>query len=179
MTEIRTFVIIGPESTGKSTLCKKLADFYRTLWVKEYARQYLEENGKNYIYEDLLKIAKGQIALEEKVLEEASLNKKADKIFIDTDMYVMEVWCEYVFNKCYNWILNRIAERKYSGYLLCGIDLPWIQDELREYPNKKIREKLYLFYKEIMANQNVPWVEISGDYEERFEKAKNFIEKHS
>ncbi len=98
-------------------------------------------------------------------------------LFIDTDMYVMKVWCEYVFNKCHNWILNRIAERKYDGYLLCNTDLPWVKDNLREYPDVETRNRLYHFYKDIMINQSVPWINISGNYKERLDKAINFIEK--
>ena len=66
----------------------------------------------------------------------------------------MKVWCEYVFNKCHNWILNRIAERKYDGYLLCNPDLPWTHDSLREYPDEKVRKKLYHFYKECNDQSN-------------------------
>ena len=88
----------------------------------------------------------------------------------------MKVWCEYVFDRCHNWILNRIAERNYDGYLLCNADLPWIRDNLREYPDVETRIKLYHFYKDILVNQSLPWVNISGNYQERFEKAVIFIE---
>ena len=98
-------------------------------------------------------------------------------VFIDTDMNVMKVWNEFVFEKCHPWILNRIAERKYDLYLLCNIDLPWVKDELREYPDLKTRERLYQHYKDIMLNQHVPWVEISGTYEERFQKAIAGVDK--
>ena len=67
METIKKIVIIGPESTGKSTLCEKLAAHYQTLWVPEYAREYLEKHGTDYSYEDLLTIAKGQIELEERI----------------------------------------------------------------------------------------------------------------
>jgi nicotinamide riboside kinase len=97
-------------------------------------------------------------------------------LFIDTDMYVMKVWCEFVFNKCHNWILNQIATRHYDAYLLCDVDLPWIEDKLREYPDIKMREKLYHFYKDLMIHQSVPWCIISGDKEERLNKAISFIE---
>ena len=160
---MKKIVIIGPESTGKSTLCEQLAAHYKTEWVREYAREYLLINGKEYNYDDLLDIAKGQIAEEELVV--------GSLIFIDTDMYVMKVWCEYVFGKCHHWILNRIVERQYDLYLLCNIDLPWVKDELREYPDLKARKKLYRYYKEIMINQHVPWAEISGTYEERLQMA--------
>src|SRR5665647_1943314 len=189
METIKKIVVIGPESTGKSTLCKKLAGHYNTLWVPEYARKYLEKTGAEYTYDTLLTIAKGQIDLEEGIRYQVSgISKKnlqnysyshsgaGNLLFIDTDMYVMKVWCEFVFNNCHNWILNRIAERKYDLYLLCDVDLPWIADPLREYPDKKVRKKLYHFYKDLMINQSIPWCNISGNYEERFEKAVHFIE---
>jgi nicotinamide riboside kinase len=94
-------------------------------------------------------------------------------------MYVMKVWCEYVFNKCHSWILNQIAKRKYDGYLLCNTDLPWVLDNLREYPDLETRNKIYHFYKDILINQPVPWVEITGNYEERVTKAISFVKDFS
>jgi NadR type nicotinamide-nucleotide adenylyltransferase len=179
MEAMKKFVVIGPESTGKSTLCSQLAEHYKTHWVPEYAREYLETNGMAYTYDDLLIIAKGQIKLEES-FEAGPIALPDDSsplLFIDTDMYVMKVWCEYVFNKCHNWILNRIAERHYDGYLLCNADLPWVKDNLREYPDEGPRNKLFHFYKDLMVNQPVPWVNITGNYEERFQTAENFIER--
>jgi NadR type nicotinamide-nucleotide adenylyltransferase len=164
---VKKIVIIGPESTGKSTLCEELSLHYQTTWCPEYARTFLLANNKKYDYEDLLTIAKGQLALEDSTLIQA----KNNLYFIDTDMYVMKVWCEFVFGKCHTWILDRIIERKYDLYLLCNVDLPWIKDELREYPDLEIRRKLYHIYKDIMINQQVPWIDISGSYEERLQKA--------
>jgi NadR type nicotinamide-nucleotide adenylyltransferase len=171
---IKKIVVIGPESTGKSTLCFQLAEHYQTLWCPEYAREFLEKNGADYRYDDLLTIAKGQIELENKVLSKA--DRRETIVFIDTDMYVMKVWCEFAFNKCHSWILNEIATRKYDLYLLCNVDLPWIKDKLREYPDKTTRLKLYNFYKDIMINQSVPWVDIRGSYEERLSVAIKAID---
>jgi NadR type nicotinamide-nucleotide adenylyltransferase len=165
---LKKIVIIGPESTGKSTLCEQLAQHYDTEWCPEFAREYLLTNGKKYDYEDLLTIAKGQLAMED---EFATMVHHTKPLFIDTDMYVMKVWCEFVFGKCHRFILDQIVERKYSLYLLCNTDLPWVKDELREYPDLETREKLYHIYKDIMINQGVPWVEISGDDDERMKRA--------
>lgn len=185
METIKKIVIIGPESTGKSTLCERLAVHYHTSWVPEYARAYLEKHGSNYSYTDLRDIAAGQIELEEEAVKKLQdenhllpiASQQSPKLFIDTDMYVMKVWSEFVFNKCNNWILNRVAERKYDLYLLCEVDLPWIKDGLREYPDVRVRKRLYSFYKDLLVNQRVPWCEISGEYDERFSKAIHFIEK--
>jgi NadR type nicotinamide-nucleotide adenylyltransferase len=167
---LKKIVIIGPESTGKSTLCEQLAAHYKTVWCAEYAREYLLKHGTDYSFDDLLTIAKGQLSLEHQTIQSAIRNLQS-AIFIDTDMYVMKVWCEYVFGKCHQFVLDEIAARNYDLYLLCNIDLPWVADELREYPNEEPRKELYQIYKDIIINQQTPWVDISGDYEQRLEKA--------
>lgn len=97
-------------------------------------------------------------------------------LFIDTNMYVMKVWCEFVFGKCHPWITDQIAKRKYDLYLLCNTDLPWVKDELREYPDLKTRDKLYHIYKNILSKQSVPWEDINGGYEERLENAVKAVD---
>lgn len=176
---LKKIVVIGPESTGKSTLCRQLASHFNTEWVPEYARDYLLKNGTRYTYEDLLTIAKGQLQLEDRYVK--GLRQKAENftpnnntasmLFIDTDMYVMKVWSEFVFGKCHSFILNEIVKREYGLYLLTKPDLPWAKDELREYPDLETREKLYKIYKDILINQPVPWVIIEGDYEQRLKLA--------
>lgn len=179
---VKKIVIIGPESTGKSTLTKQLSAHYHTIACPEYARQYLNENGTAYSFDDLLAIAKGQLALEEKLTKEVLNNQllvtsnqllthNSQLLFIDTDMYVMKVWCEYVFGKCHQFILNEIVNRQYDLYLLCNIDLPWVKDALREYPDEKPRRELYNIYKDLLTNQTTPWVDISGNYGQRLQKA--------
>ena len=175
--------VIGPESTGKSTLCELLAQHYNTQWCPEFAREYLLTHGTDYTYDDLLYIAKGQLAMEDEYTQsivhrpQATVKAASQLLFIDTDMYVMKVWCEFVFGKCHRWILDQIIERKYDLYLLCNTDLPWVKDELREYPDLKTRDELYHIYKDIMLNQSSPWVDISGDYDERLQKAIKAVDQ--
>ncbi|MCZ2223910.1 MAG: ATP-binding protein [Chitinophagales bacterium] len=185
--------IIGAESTGKSTLCELLAQHFKTEWCPEYAREYLLTNGTDYTFDDLEIIAKGQLALEDEYenkikkfwkknndgfyinSQSMSVTRHPPLLFIDTNMYVMKVWCEYVFGKCHQFILDEIVNRTYDLYLLCNVDLPWIKDELREYPDEKPRLELHHIYKDIMINQTTPWVEISGSYDERLIKAINDV----
>ena len=180
--QIKKVVIIGPESTGKSSLCEQLAAHYKSTWVPEYAREFLLTHGNDYTYEDLLLIAQKQAELEDLELQNvtaaiptnASLHKVP--VFIDTDMYVMKVWCEFVFKKCHPWILDQLVKRKYDLYLLCNVDIPWVKDALREYPDLDTREKLYHHYKDAMVNQAIPWVDVHGTYEERLSVAINAVD---
>ncbi len=178
---IKKIVIIGPESTGKSTLCQTLATHYNTLWCPEFARDYLTKNGMDYSYDDLLGIAKGQLELEEQYASALKAQQKEKEtnsvLFLDTDMYVMKVWCEYVFGKCHQFILDQIAIRKYDLYLLCNIDLPWVYDPLREYPDEKPRVELYQVYKDLLVNQSTPWVTINGSYAERLTVAIKAVDE--
>ena len=190
---LKKIVIIGPESTGKSTLCEGLAAHfssgsgtgaapkYITGWVPEFARQYLLQNGMNYKYKDLLTIARGQLDLEEEkaaaLIRQASIAAADPILFVDTDMYVMKVWSEFVFGRCDPWILGQIGSRKYDGYLLCRTDLPWVKDELREYPDPVTREKLYHIYRDLLANQPTPWTEISGIAEQRLATAIDAVKR--
>ena len=186
---LKKIVIIGPESTGKSTLCEGLAAHFHTDWVPEYAREYLLTHGMNYQYEDLLTIARGQLALEDakaaalsagnSVVGRPAAGPSADGprivgqsiLFVDTDLYVMKVWSEFVYGRCHPWILGQIASRKYDGYLLCRTDLPWVKDELREYPDLVTREKLFHIYRDLLVNQPTPWTEIGGMADDRLASA--------
>jgi NadR type nicotinamide-nucleotide adenylyltransferase len=183
MDKLQKIVIIGPESTGKSTLCAALAEHYQTIWTPEYARQFLSEQGTKYSYNNLLTIAKGQILNEENAIESLYQRNNtnatiANKLIVDTDMYVMKVWCEYVFNNCHPFILEQINARSYDLYLLCDIDLPWAADEMREYPDEGPRIELFTIYKELLMNQKTPWAIVSGTGEARTQNAIKAIDKY-
>lgn len=175
--QLKRIVILGPESTGKSTLCAQLAAHFKSSWVPEYARTYLQDTNNTYEYEDLWEIAKGQQLGEENAeknyykMHASAENRPGYPLFVDTDLYVLKIWSEISFNKCDNRILSSIAQTKQNLYLLCNTDLPWVEDPLREYPDLDMRQKIYQFYLDAMINQHVPWVDINGGYKERLEKA--------
>jgi NadR type nicotinamide-nucleotide adenylyltransferase len=174
MPPIKKIVVIGPESTGKSTLCAALAQHYHTDWVPEFAREYLLKHGTKYQFADLDRIARGQVEMEDRIASSAG----GRFLFIDTDLYVMKVWCEYVFGKCHPWILDQITIRSYDLYLLCNTDLPWTRDELREYPDLENRNKLFRIYKDLLVNQHTPWVEIGGQDDRRLQQGIRTVESY-
>ena len=169
---MKKVVIVGPESTGKSTLAAALAGWYNTAWCPEFARDYLRAHGRDYTFADLLQIAKSQLMQEDKMQAEA----RNGLYIIDTEMYVMKVWCEVVFNDCHTWILKQIVKRQYDLYLLCNTDLPWVQDGLREYPDETVRQKLFKMYKDILINSGVAWAVISGTADQRLQSAITVID---
>ena len=176
MNEIKKIVVIGPESTGKSTLSEALAKELNTSWAKEAAREYLEQmakHGKEYQEEDMQAIAILQVLEEEEAIQTA--NKY---VVCDTDLHVIKVWSEAKYGRCDKWVLEQIAERKCDLYILTNIDMPWQDDPLREHPNPEDRSYFYNIYKDIVQQSGVPWVEASGTHEERLKTALQAIHTH-
>lgn len=163
---MQKIVIIGPESTGKSTLSEQLAAHYNTLWVPEYARAYLHQLGRPYEEADLYKIAQGQLAQE----DAAAASAPRPFIFCDTDLHVVRVWSEHSFHRCDPRILESIAARRYDLYLLTYIDIPWEEDPLREHSEPQMRQYFYNNYRDVVVNAGLPWADIRGGFQERLER---------
>ena len=167
----KRILILGPESTGKSTLAEDLANNFAEPWVPEYAREYLEKLGRPYQYEDMAEIGKGQIFQEDKLAEKA---KKL--LFCDTDLRVIHIWSEHRFGKTEPWILEEIHRRTYDLILLTDTDLPWEPDPLREYPDLEMRQYFFKKYLHLAQESGFDWKILSGNREERLQRAVSFLE---
>lgn len=168
---LKKIVIIGPESTGKSTLSGQLAEHYGTHWVPEFAREYIDNLTRPYQENDLLEIAKGQIESEALFAKQAAQNL----LFCDTDLYVIKVWSEHKYNRCHPWILEQIARRLYDCYILTDIDMSWQPDPQREHPQPEMRQYFFNIYKDIVQQSGIPFVIVSGDEKTRLATAVNAI----
>ncbi len=167
---IRSISITGPESTGKSELAKHLAERYKTVWVPEYAREYLYNLPRPYGREDLLKIAQGQLKRERALKEVAN-----SYLFCDTDILVIKIWSEFKYGIADSWINRQFKDHRYQLSLLCDIDLPWEEDPLREHPHQ--RGELFRLYQYHLESRNLPFGIVSGYGEKRLENAMKIIEK--
>ncbi len=164
----KKIILTGPESTGKSTLAKQLAQVYNTVWVPEFARTYLKGLNRPYREDDLLKIAQGQRDLE------SFFSKKTNQyLFCDTSMLVMKIWSEYRFGKCHPWILEQLENEKNAIYILCGTDILWEYDEQRENP--KDRNELYAKYLSELKFYQKEFIEVAGSQEVRISQVARFI----
>jgi len=162
MPSLKRILILGPESTGKSTLAEDLAKYFGEPWVPEFAREYLEDLGREYRYEDMLVIGKGQVALEDEMAEKA---KKY--LFCDTDLRVIHIWSEHRFGKTDPWVMDQIKSRKYDLILLTDTDLPWTPDPQREYPELKMRNYFLDLYTKLAEKSGFPFMVISGNRKSR------------
>lgn len=167
---IKKICVIGPECTGKTDLSKFLASHFNTVWVAEYARAYLERLLQPYEQSDLVKIAHGQVRMEDEWLIDAN-----QLLICDTNALVIKVWSEFKYGNCDPEILKLIKERTHDLFLLTYVDIPWQEDPLREHPEK--REELYNIYLEEMKKQSVPFVEIKGEMQQRRKTATDAIQQ--
>jgi NadR type nicotinamide-nucleotide adenylyltransferase len=161
---LKRIAITGPESTGKSSLAKELARYYKCSWVPEYAREYLNKLERDYNYNDLLLIAKGQKRLENKMALAAR-----GFLFCDTELTVTKIWCEFKYGKVHPWINENLKAQQYDLYFLMNIDLPWEADPLREYPGN--RKELFDMYISELQYRGVPFDVISGNGGQRVNQA--------
>lgn len=170
MPDLIKVAIVGPESTGKTSLSKSLAEHFGTNWVPEFARDYLKQRGPIYTAKDVEYIAQQQIKTED---EYAGKTKRI--LICDTNLFVIKIWMEHAYNFCPDWIIEAIETRHYDLHLLTGIDFPWEDDPLREHPH--LREHFYDLYRNELINYNTNFVEITGAFQERLSSAIEEIQK--
>jgi len=166
---LKHIVVTGPESTGKTVLCEKLARHYQTVYIPEYAREYILTLDRPYIYDDVLHIANKQAELVSKY------SKNAERIlFYDTYLLITKVWFDVVFKKHPQWLDGILLENRVDLYLLCKPDIPWIPDPVRENGGK-MREVLFKQYQTELNNYHGRYQIIHG--KSRFERAVDYIDK--
>ena len=167
-------VLFGPESTGKTTLSQQLARYYNSVWVPEYAREYLQNKWNNERKtcesSDLLPIAKGQMKLENK------LAQKTDTVLIcDTDLLETKVYSEaYYLGTCDPLLEKYALQNTYHLYFLTYIDTPWEADDLRDKPEE--REAMFQAFEQALIVNSRPYVLLKGSLKERLETAVKHID---
>ena len=165
---IMKIALVGPESTGKSTLAAQLANHFEAGLVEEHARGFIDELDRNYQESDLLEIAKGQLALEEEFISNGK-----EILICDTNLLIIKVWSEYKYGRCHPWILENMNLRSYSLHFLTGTDVPWTFDPQRENPNERA-ELLEVYRTELIVN-GLKYNELWGNERQRFNEALNLI----
>ncbi|WP_338407385.1 DUF4301 family protein [uncultured Flavobacterium sp.] len=170
--KIIKIVLFGPESTGKTTLAIQLAKHFKTAWIPEFARDYLQEKWDNTAQicdvGDMLPIAYGQTKLENNILSTA--NKF---LFCDTNLMVTKVFSEVYYNFCDPLLEQAALEHEYDLFFLTDIDVPWEKDELRD--KAEGRESVFAVFKQTLIDNNKPFITLSGDKNLRLNKAVSIV----
>jgi nicotinamide riboside kinase len=171
--EIIKIALFGPESTGKTTLATQLADHFKTAWVPEFARDYLQEKWNNTAQicdvNDMLPIAYGQMQSEN---EKLSIANKF--LFCDTNLMVTKVFSEVYYNYCDPSLSKAAKKHEYDLFFLTDIDVPWEKDDLRDKPEE--RETVFEAFKQTLIDNNKPFIMLSGDKEVRLNTAIEILE---
>jgi NadR type nicotinamide-nucleotide adenylyltransferase len=151
----------GSECTGKTTLAKALAAHYDTIWVPEYARQFVDEKGGPPDSSDLEAIGRGQMALEHELSPAAS-----GLVILDTDLLSTTVYSRHYYGDCPTWIEEALTSRPAELYLLCDIDVPWLPDG-NQRDRALDRTQMQRLFREALLDRALPFLEIAGTLEAR------------
>lgn len=164
--------ILGAESTGKTTLCQDLAVHLNCKWVAEFMRPYLQQKWDNEHktceWEDLLPIARGQIALENSLAQQS-----ADYLFCDTSLFELMVYANWYYGKCPAAITEAALAHHYDLILLTEVDVPWVADDLRDAPHE--REQITASFAEELTQHGKAFRRIGGDRETRVTQVVNWL----
>ena len=157
--------ISGPESTGKTTLAKQLAEFYGGQYIPEFAREYVEKLPHHYTFDDVEAIAKVQV-------EQYQATKLSSEhlFFFDTWLIITKVWFNWVFGRTPEWLDNQIRDCPIDFFLLCRPDLPWEADPVRENGGEN-RLKLFDQYRNELNHYGFNFAEIGGIGDDRLQSA--------
>jgi NadR type nicotinamide-nucleotide adenylyltransferase len=171
---VKRVVLIGSESTGKTTLARQLAGHYDVEWIPEYVREYADRKQGTLEYEDHAPIAHGQIALEDEYRVRAA-ERGSPLLLQDTDLLSTVVYCGHYYGRCPIWLADAARARRPALYLLLDIDLPWTPDPVRDRGH--LREEMQSLFREAVERSGVPFVVVSGSADERFAVARSAIDK--
>lgn len=169
---VKRVTLMGPESVGKSTLTKNLANYFNTNFVPEYGRMVYEINSSVTI-DDFIPISKGRQEIEDWMIKQS--NKY---IFCDTEDIVT-----YIFSKLYypndykkveEYFLEILEKKpKYDLYILLKPDCEAVQDGTRNFLKERFDH--YNIIKEELVKRNCKFVEVEGDWNSRYEESKKII----
>jgi HTH-type transcriptional repressor of NAD biosynthesis genes len=161
--------VLGTESTGKTTLTKKLAQHYHCSFVPEAGRELIPDS-KSFTYQDLCDVATEHA----RNIKAATLGE-SPLIIIDTDVYITESYSWFAFKKALTVNEDIYKTNQSNLYLYLNNDVDFLQDGTRL--DEFQRNLLDISHRRILAAHHIKFVEITGNWEQRFKQAVKEIDK--
>ena len=166
---ITKVVLLGTESTGKTTLAGRLAAHFNCGAVMEAGRDIVEDSN-NFGINDLYLIANEHA----RRIDQQSIGD-SPLLIIDTDIYITLSYGEYAFGTVLDITPSILQSNKADLYLYLNNDAPYVQDGTRLA--KEERDLLDLSHRRILEKYGITYAEVKGDWDERFEQAVTLIEQ--
>jgi HTH-type transcriptional regulator, transcriptional repressor of NAD biosynthesis genes len=167
---VKRVVVLGGESTGKTTLCEALATKLQTTWVPEYGRDlWVEKNGQ-LDFSDMLNIGRQQISNEDEMANTANR-----WLICDTSPLTTMFYSAALFGAV-DPELAQLATKYYDYALLCKPDIAFVQDGTRQ--DSAFRDRQHEWYCERVAALGMPHLLVSGMLGDRLENAVSVLEEY-
>lgn len=166
-------VLIGSESTGKSTLAEMLADQFHAPLSQEFARLYVHERQLELSEHDVEPIARGQMALED-AAHGVALESARPLVVKDTDLISTVVYARHYYGQCPHWVMHAAKARRGHLYLHLGTDVPWVADGLQR-TSPEAREHLHRLFIDTLVEFGAHAVDVTGTWREREATARAAI----
>jgi HTH-type transcriptional repressor of NAD biosynthesis genes len=155
---VKMICLYGPESTGKSTMAKRMAELYQTEFVPEVAREIISSN--DFTVDDIIKIGYAQT---QRILDKT---KTANKLlYCDTDLITTQIYSQIYLKQVPDVLYDLEKQIRYDQYFLFDTDVPWVEDGLRDLGDK--REVMFEKFKHELDKRNIDYILVSGNYDHR------------
>lgn len=164
---VKRVCFYGAESTGKSTMAKRMAAHYNTEYVPEVAREMITSN--NFSVDDIIAIGKAQV---ERIVQKG---RSANRIlFCDTDIITTQIYAQHYLHGVPQILYQLEQQVGYDIYFLFDIDVPWVEDGLRDLGHR--RNEMATIFRSALDSRKISYVQVYGNWEQRFEIIKAEID---
>jgi NadR type nicotinamide-nucleotide adenylyltransferase len=166
---VRKVTVTGSESTGKTWLAQRLARRFDTIWVPEFARDYVVQKAAPLDASDVEPIARGQMKSEDE-----ALGRARDLVILDTDLMSTVVYANHYYGSCPAWVERFAGARLADLYLLCDIDIPWVADRARDRPDARL--DIHQAFATHLERYGATYTLVRGTWEQREASSVSAIE---
>lgn len=165
---VKKICLYGPESTGKSSMAKRMAEVYHTGFVPEVAREMVSSN--DFTLDDIIRIGQAQT---DRVFEKLTEANKV--LFCDSDLITTQIYSRHYLKEIPSVLFKLEDQIKYDLYFLFDIDTPWVEDGLRDLGNR--REEMFTIFKNELECRGIAYVLVKGNWKERERIVRSEVDK--